>query len=102
MKTIIAKIKQDKSLWKAVRLRFYTILTALGTMYVITGNPITSVGLTAAQQTVSFGIHYVFEEQERKNKLEEINIQQEMRKVKRRLDKELPLKQEIEILGTGR
>lgn len=83
MKRIIKHVKNDKSLWKAIRLRFYTICAAFSVMWVLTGSPITSAGLTVAQQSVSFGVHYWFE----KNEEKEISIREEVRKVKRDVDK---------------
>jgi len=83
MKRVINKVKSDKSLWKAIRLRFFTICAAFSVMWVITGSPVTSVGLTAAQQSVSFGVHYLFE------KNEEQEVKQVMKEVKRKEDAEL-------------
>jgi len=63
---ILREVKKNPSLWKAIRLRFLTVCAAFSVMWLITGSPVQSVGLTAAQQTVSFGVHYAFEENERK------------------------------------
>jgi len=80
-KRIIKELEKNPSLWKAIRLRFLTICAAFSVMWAITGSPVTSVGLTAAQQSVSFGVHYLFEENE-KNNLTKF----ELSKIKRKID----------------
>lgn len=66
MKRILKPIKNNPSLWKAIKLRFLTIIFALSATYFITGSPIASISVTSVQQSGSFVIHYLFEENERK------------------------------------
>ena len=68
---ILNEIKKNKSLWYAIRLRFYTIISTFTVLWFITGNPVTSIGATTVQQSVSFGVSYWFDSKECKPKPKE-------------------------------
>lgn len=68
---MINKIKNNKSLWHTIRLRFYTLIATFTVMWFVTGSPMNGLAITGVQQGVSFGVTYWFENKEENKSKEE-------------------------------
>ncbi len=53
-------------LGKTLKFRAVTLVTTLGITWLLTGNPVTSVGLTVLQQSTNTAVYYFFEKNEHK------------------------------------
>jgi Predicted membrane protein (DUF2061) len=72
-----------KTFWKTIKLRALLLVSTLGITWLVTGNPTTSVTVTAIQQTTNFGIQYWWE----KNELSKLDL----KKIKQEIDiKQMP------------
>ncbi len=61
------KIK-NRALGKTLKFRAVTLVTTLGITWLLTGNPITSISLTAIQQSTNTAVYYFFENREKSAK----------------------------------
>jgi len=52
-------------LGKTLKFRAVTLVTTLGITWLLTGNPVTSVGITAIQQGTNTMVYYYFEKREK-------------------------------------
>ncbi len=58
--------KIGKALGKTLKFRAVTLLTTLSLTWLLTGNPVTSIGLTVLQQGTNTAVYYFFEKNEKK------------------------------------
>ena len=62
------KILKKKALSKTLKFRAVTLVTTLGITWLLTGNPVTSVGLTVLQQGTNTAVYYLFEKNDSKRR----------------------------------
>ena len=60
------QFKLGKAMSKTLQFRAVTLFTTLGITWLLTGNPVTSVGLTVIQQSTNTAVYYFFEKNEKK------------------------------------
>jgi len=56
-----AKKLITKTLGKTIKFRAVTLFTTLAITWLLTGNPVTSIGLTVLQQSTNTAVYYFFE-----------------------------------------
>ena len=58
-------IRLSRALGKTLKFRAVTLVTTLGITWLLTGNPVTSIGVTALQQGTNTAVYYFFEQNEK-------------------------------------
>ena len=67
------RLKVDKAIGKTLKFRAVTLFTTLGITWLLTGNAMASIGLTALQQSANTAVYYFFEKSERAARTENRN-----------------------------
>ncbi|HLC93151.1 MAG TPA: DUF2061 domain-containing protein [archaeon] len=57
---------KNAALNKTLRFRAVTLVTTLGLTWLVTGNPVASIGLTVLQQSTNTAVYYFFEKNYKK------------------------------------
>ncbi|GEM_PF-4703704 len=63
--SVPVNLKVSKALGKTLKFRAITLVTTLGITWLLTGNPVTSLGVTALQQSTNTAVYYFFEQSEK-------------------------------------